>query len=71
MPHAYSDDALTLARLLQEPALRRARIHAGRARRRHPVEWVRRSVRRGPAGRSAQGSLVHAHAEEPAASTSR
>ncbi|CAB4905521.1 MAG: hypothetical protein F2825_02645 [Actinobacteria bacterium] len=31
MPHRYSDDALTLARLLQEPALRRARIHAGRA----------------------------------------
>ena len=31
MPHAHSDDALTLARLLQEPVLRRARIHAGRS----------------------------------------
>ena len=40
MPHAYSDDALTLARLLQEPALRRARIHAGRAGAVTRLEWV-------------------------------
>jgi len=40
MPHRYSDDALTLARLLQEPALRRARIHAGRAGAVTRVEWA-------------------------------
>ena len=40
MPHAYSDDALTLARLLQEPVLRRARIHAGRAGAVTRLDWV-------------------------------
>ena len=40
MPHAYSDDALTLARLLQEPVLRRARIHSGRAGAVTRLEWV-------------------------------
>ena len=64
MPHAYSDDALTLARLLQEPALRRARIHAGRTGAVTRVEWV------APWSVAAQqddplaGVLVHAHAEE-------
>jgi sugar diacid utilization regulator len=53
MPHAYSDDALTLARLLQEPALRRARIHAGRTGAVTRIEWVapwavvREAARRG------------------------
>jgi sugar diacid utilization regulator len=65
LPHAYSDDALTLARLLQEPALRRARIHAGRTGAVTRVEWV------APWSVAAQqddplgvGVLVHAHAEE-------
>ena len=64
MPHAYSDDALTLARLLQEPALRRARIHAGRTGAVTRVEWV------APWSVAAQqddplgGVLVHAHSEE-------
>ena len=64
MPHAYSDDALTLARLLQEPVLRRARIHAGRTGAVTRVEWV------APWSVAAQqddplgGVLVHAHAEE-------
>jgi sugar diacid utilization regulator len=64
MPHAYSDDALTLARLLQEPVLRRARIHAGRAGAVTRLEWV------APWSVAVQqedpltGVLVHAHAEE-------
>ncbi len=64
MPHAYSDDALTLARLLQEPALRRARIHAGRTGAVTRVEWV------APWSVAAQqddplgGVLVHVHADE-------
>jgi sugar diacid utilization regulator len=64
MPHAYSDDALTLARLLQEPALRRARIHAGRAKAVTRVDWV---VPWSVAARQDDpltGVLVHAHAEE-------
>src|SRR5690349_18873556 len=64
MPHAYSDDALTLARLLQEPALRRARIHAGPTGAVTRVEWVVPwSIAAGqddPLG----GILVHAHADE-------
>jgi sugar diacid utilization regulator len=64
LPHAYSDDALTLARLLQEPALRRARIHAGRTGAVTRVEWVApwsvASQQDDPLG----GVLVHAHAEE-------
>ena len=64
MPHAYSDDALTLARLLQEPVLRRARIHAGRTGAVTRLEWV------APWSVAAQqddplgGVLVHAHAAE-------
>jgi sugar diacid utilization regulator len=64
LPHAYSDDALTLARLLQEPALRRARIHAGRAGAITRVEWVTpwsvAAQQDDPLG----GVLVHAHAGE-------
>ena len=64
MPHEYSDDALTLARLLQEPALRRARIHAGRTGAVTRVEWVApwsvATRQDDPLG----GVLVHAHAEE-------
>jgi sugar diacid utilization regulator len=64
MPHAHSDDALTLARLLQEPALRRARIHAGRAAAVTRLEWVTPwSVAAAEEG-SLAGVLVHAHAEE-------
>jgi len=64
MPHAYSDDALTLARLLQEPVLRRARIHAGRAGAVTRLDWV------APWSVAAQqddplaGVLVHAHSGE-------
>jgi sugar diacid utilization regulator len=64
LPHEYSDDALTLARLLQEPALRRARIHAGRTGAVTRVEWVApwsvAARQDDPLG----GVLVHAHAEE-------
>jgi sugar diacid utilization regulator len=64
LPHEYSDDALTLARLLQEPALRRARIHAGRTGAVTRVEWVApwsvATRQDDPLG----GVLVHAHAEE-------
>ncbi|SDE73232.1 Purine catabolism regulatory protein-like family protein [Blastococcus fimeti] len=64
MPHAYSDDALTLARLLQEPAMRRARIHAGRSGAVTRVDWVAPwSVavqQEDPLG----GVLVHVHAAE-------
>ncbi|SEL01139.1 PucR C-terminal helix-turn-helix domain-containing protein [Blastococcus sp. DSM 46786] len=64
MPHAYSDDALTLARLLQEPALRRARIHAGRAGAVTRVEWVVPwSVAAGQDD-PLTGVLVHAHPGE-------
>src|SRR6476661_164433 len=64
MPHAYSDDALTLARLLQEPVLRRARIHAGRAGAVTRLEWVAPwsvVVRQED---PLTGVLVHAHADE-------
>jgi sugar diacid utilization regulator len=64
MPHSYSDDALTLARLLQEPVLRRARIHAGRAGAVTRLEWV---VPWSVAARQDDelaGVLVHAHAAE-------
>ena len=67
MPHAYSDDALTLARLLQEPVLRRARIHAGRAGAVTRLEWVAPwsvAVRQED---PLTGVLVHAHADELAA----
>ena len=67
MPHSYSDDALTLARLLQEPALRRARIHAGRAGAVTRLEWVAPwsvAVRQDD---PLTGVLVHAHADELAA----
>ncbi|WP_409332550.1 PucR family transcriptional regulator [Trujillonella humicola] len=63
MPHAHSDDALTLARLLQEPALRRARIHAGRAGAVTRLDWV---VPWGAAqtDEPLSGVLVHAHAAD-------
>src|SRR3954451_21135979 len=64
MPHSYWDDALTLARLLQEPMLRRARIHAGRAGAVTKLEWVAPwsvAVRQDDA---LAGVLVHAHADE-------
>ncbi|MGY1770933.1 PucR family transcriptional regulator [Blastococcus sp. SYSU D00813] len=63
MPHAHSDDALTLARLLQEPALRRARIHAGRAGAVTRLDWV---VPWGAAltDEPLTGVLVHAHAAD-------
>jgi DNA-binding PucR family transcriptional regulator len=67
MPHSYSDDALTLARLLQEPVLRRARIHAGRVGAVTRLEWV---VPWSVASRQDDdlaGILVHAHAGELAA----
>ncbi|MGY1642267.1 PucR family transcriptional regulator [Geodermatophilus sp. SYSU D00703] len=64
MPHAHSDDALTLARLLQEPALRRARIHAGRAGAVTRVEWVAPWAVTGSQEESLTGVLVHAHASE-------
>jgi sugar diacid utilization regulator len=64
VPHTYSGDALTLARLLQEPVLRRARIHAGRAGAVTRVEWVTpwsvAARQDDPLG----GVLVHAHAQE-------
>jgi sugar diacid utilization regulator len=64
MPHSYSDDALTLARLLQEPVLRRARIHAGRAGAVTRLEWVAPwsvAVRQDD---PLTGVLVHAHTDE-------
>ncbi len=64
MPHAYSDDALTLARLLQEPALRRARIHAGRTGAVTRVEWVAPWSVAAQQDDALGGVLVHAHAEE-------
>jgi DNA-binding PucR family transcriptional regulator len=67
MPHAYSDDALTLARLLQEPALRRARIHAGRAGAVTRVEWAAPWAVAARQDDPLGGVLVHAHTEELAA----
>src|SRR3954449_11139602 len=67
VPHSYSDDALTLARLLQEPVLRRARIHAGRAGAVTRLEWVAPwsvVVRQED---PLTGVLVHAHADALAA----
>ncbi|MDK3257897.1 PucR family transcriptional regulator [Blastococcus capsensis] len=64
MPHAYSDDALTLARLLQEPALRRARIHAGRAGAVTRVEWVVPWSVATEQDDPLTGVLVHAHPGE-------
>jgi sugar diacid utilization regulator len=64
MPHKYSDDALTLARLLQEPALRRARIHAGRAGAVTRVEWVAPWAVAAHQDEPLSGVLVHAHADE-------
>jgi sugar diacid utilization regulator len=64
MPHAYSDDALTLARLLQEPALRRARIHAGRAGAVTRLEWVAPWSVVVQQDDPLTGVLVHARAEE-------
>ncbi|HEV7211421.1 MAG TPA: helix-turn-helix domain-containing protein [Blastococcus sp.] len=64
MPHAYSDDALTLARLLQEPALRRGRIHAGRAGAVTRLEWVAPWSVAAEQDDELSGVLVHAHAEE-------
>ena len=64
MPHAYHDDALTLARLLQEPPLRRASIHGGRAAAVTRIEWaVPWSAAAGQTD-ALTGQLVHAHAEE-------
>jgi sugar diacid utilization regulator len=64
MPHAYSDEALTLARLLQEPVLRRARIHAGRVGAVTRVEWVAPWSVAERQDDPLSGVLVHAHAEE-------
>ena len=64
MPHAYSDDALTLARLLQEPVLRRARIHAGRAGAVTRLEWVAPWSVAAQQDDPLSGVLVHAHAPE-------
>ena len=64
MPHAYSDDALTLARLLQEPVLRRARIHAGRAGAVTRLEWVAPWSVAAQQDDPLSGVLVHAHAAE-------
>src|SRR3954462_10043893 len=64
VPHSYSDDALTLARLLQEPVLRRARIHAGRAGAVTRLGWVAPwsvAVRQDD---PLTGVLVHAHTDE-------
>jgi sugar diacid utilization regulator len=64
MPHAYSDDALTLVRLLQEPVLRRARIHAGRAGAVTRIEWVAPWSVAAQQDDPLSGVLVHAHADE-------
>lgn len=64
MPHAYSDDALTLARLLQEPVLRRARIHAGRAGAVTRLEWVAPWSVAVQQDDPLTGVLIHAHAQE-------
>ncbi|MCW2684358.1 MAG: transcriptional regulator, CdaR family [Blastococcus sp.] len=64
MPHAYSDDALTLARLLQEPVLRRARIHAGRAGAVTRLDWVAPWSVAVQQDDPLAGVLIHAHAGE-------
>jgi sugar diacid utilization regulator len=64
MPHAYSDDALTLARLVQEPALRRARIHAGRVGAVTRLDWVTPWTVADRQDEPLTGVLVHAHAAE-------
>jgi sugar diacid utilization regulator len=64
MPHAYSDDALTLARLLQEPVLRRGRIHAGRAGAVTRVDWVVPWSVAVQQDDPLTGVLIHAHADE-------
>jgi sugar diacid utilization regulator len=64
LPHAHSDDALTLARLLQEPALRRARIHAGRTGAVTRVDWVAPWSVAAHQDDPLAGVLVHAYAEE-------
>lgn len=64
MPHAYSDDALTLARLLQEPVLRRARIHAGRAGAVTRLEWVAPWSVAVQQDDPLTGVLIHVHADE-------
>ncbi|SEP15354.1 PucR family transcriptional regulator [Trujillonella endophytica] len=67
MPHAHSDAALTLARLLQEPALRRARIHAGRAGAVTRLEWATPWGAALAEEEPLAGVLVHAHAADLAA----
>src|SRR3954465_528788 len=64
VPHSYSDDALTLARLLQEPVLRRARIHAGRAGAVTRLEWVAPWAGAVRQDDPLTGVLVHAHTDE-------
>jgi sugar diacid utilization regulator len=64
MPHAYSDDALTLARLLQEPVLRRARIHAGRAGAVTRLDWVAPWAVAAHHDDPLTGVLIHAPADE-------
>ena len=64
MPHAYSDDALTLARLLQEPVLRRARIHAGRAGAVTRLDWVAPWAVAAHHDDLLTGVLIHAPADE-------
>lgn len=64
MPHSSSDDALTLARLVQEPPLRRARIHAGRAGAVTRVEWVVPWALAARSEEALAGVLVHASAGE-------
>lgn len=64
MPHAHSDDALTLARLLQERVLRRARIHAGRAGAVTRLEWVSPWAVAEHQDDDLRGILVHAHLSE-------
>jgi sugar diacid utilization regulator len=64
VPHAHSDDALTLARLLQEPALRRARIHAGRTGAVTRLDWVTPWSVALAQEEPLTGVLVHAHAAQ-------
>src|SRR3954451_1757598 len=64
VPHSYSDDALTLARLLQEPVLRRARIHAGRAGAVTRLEWMAPWSVAVQQDDPLSGVLIHVHADE-------
>jgi sugar diacid utilization regulator len=64
MPYSYSDDALTLARLLQEPVLRRARIHAGRAGAVTRLDWTAPWSVAARQDDQLTGVLVHAHSDE-------